>query len=412
MGVRITRGQRLGNNHAARFALAASVALASASAMADSTVGWLPGSYSLSDSPGGPTTSTLNVSETAGLTTFHVTGEDNETFSISNAFQPLLFSSGAGGGFNMVVPTAALASESWSASQYPFVNFYSQQGGGGVIISNIPGGNPANDLVSTFSSSPTPFSVSGFPGSPTIYTDGVSPATGVLNLTATDASSPAGCCVKTVSFPSPSWSQNIVLQQSQVSATAVVGNQTMNVAASVWQPAPASGSNNLHATSNASLTYYIEVVGNGDKPVAVEMESLLYTTPNSVNGANEVVGSSVATVALPGALNDSLDPLAPLSSTNGEYVEFDETIFLTPGVEYPVTLTADAFDNCLNFTACPIVNQSAFADPIFTVEDGGTLLVSANLNTVPEPSTWAMMLIGFVGLAFAGHRSSRTAAAT
>jgi hypothetical protein len=41
MGVRITRGQRLGNNHAARFALAASLALASTSAMADSTVGWL-----------------------------------------------------------------------------------------------------------------------------------------------------------------------------------------------------------------------------------------------------------------------------------------------------------------------------------------------------------------------------------
>jgi hypothetical protein len=114
MGVRITRGQRLGNNHAARFALAASLALASTSAMADSTVGWLPGSYSLSDSPGGPTTSTINVSETAGLTTFHATGEDNETFSISNALQPLLFSNGAGGGFNMVVPTAALASESWS----------------------------------------------------------------------------------------------------------------------------------------------------------------------------------------------------------------------------------------------------------------------------------------------------------
>jgi hypothetical protein len=158
----------------------------------------------------------------------------------------------------------------------------------------------------------------------------------------------------------------------------------MNVAASVWQPAPASGSNNLHATSNASLTYYIEVAGSGDEPVAVEMESLLYTTPNSVNGANEVVGSSVATVALPGALNDSMDPLAPLSSTNGEYVDFDETIFLTPGVEYPVTLTADAFDDCLNFTNCPVVNQSAFADPIFTVEGGETLLLSANMNMVPN----------------------------
>jgi hypothetical protein len=57
------------------------------------------------------------------------------------------------------------------------------------------------------------------------------------------------------------------------------------------------------------------------------------------------------------------------------------------------------------------VNQSAFADPIFTVEGGETLLLSGNLNTVPEPSTWAMMLIGFVSLSFAGYRSTRRAAA-
>ena len=31
--------------------------------------------------------------------------------------------------------------------------------------------------------------------------------------------------------------------------------------------------------------------------------------------------------------------------------------------------------------------------------------------TVPEPSTWAMMLLGFAGLGFAGYRKSRKAAA-
>ena len=30
---------------------------------------------------------------------------------------------------------------------------------------------------------------------------------------------------------------------------------------------------------------------------------------------------------------------------------------------------------------------------------------------VPEPSTWAMMALGFAGLAFAGHRRSRKGAA-
>jgi hypothetical protein len=28
-------------------------------------------------------------------------------------------------------------------------------------------------------------------------------------------------------------------------------------------------------------------------------------------------------------------------------------------------------------------------------------------NTVPEPSTWAMMLIGFMGLGYAGYRRAR-----
>jgi PEP-CTERM motif len=33
-------------------------------------------------------------------------------------------------------------------------------------------------------------------------------------------------------------------------------------------------------------------------------------------------------------------------------------------------------------------------------------------SAVPEPSTWAMMVIGFAGLGYAGYRSSRRAAAT
>jgi hypothetical protein len=31
--------------------------------------------------------------------------------------------------------------------------------------------------------------------------------------------------------------------------------------------------------------------------------------------------------------------------------------------------------------------------------------------STPEPSTWAMMTLGFVGLSFAGYRSSRKAGA-
>jgi len=33
--------------------------------------------------------------------------------------------------------------------------------------------------------------------------------------------------------------------------------------------------------------------------------------------------------------------------------------------------------------------------------------VFTNVSSVPEPSTWAMMLIGFAGLGFAGYRSTQ-----
>ncbi len=85
-------------------------------------------------------------------------------------------------------------------------------------------------------------------------------------------------------------------------------------------------------------------------------------------------------------------------------MDYSGVIYLDPGVEYPVVLSAEAFDNCLNFTSCPVLYESAFADPIFTVVGGGPLLVSANLNAVPEASTWSMMAIGFLGLGYVALR--------
>jgi hypothetical protein len=48
---------------------------------------------------------------------------------------------------------------------------------------------------------------------------------------------------------------------------------------------------------------------------------------------------------------------------------------------------------------------------IYTLQPNGELLnrgVGMVLTSVPEPSTWAMMALGFAGLGFMGYRSSRT----
>jgi hypothetical protein len=44
------------------------------------------------------------------------------------------------------------------------------------------------------------------------------------------------------------------------------------------------------------------------------------------------------------------------------------------------------------------------------INDAGQV-VGTSFNTVPEPSTWAMMLAGFVGLGFAGYRRAKAGGA-
>jgi hypothetical protein len=58
-----------------------------------------------------------------------------------------------------------------------------------------------------------------------------------------------------------------------------------------------------------------------------------------------------------------------------------------------------------DFKDCAPIDPSASGGPPFSLLDGVSLTGSA-----PEPSTWAMMFIGFAGLAYAGMRNRRRSA--
>jgi hypothetical protein len=40
----------------------------------------------------------------------------------------------------------------------------------------------------------------------------------------------------------------------------------------------------------------------------------------------------------------------------------------------------------------------------------GTLVIASTAGAVPEPATWALMVLGFAGLGYAGFRQTRTRA--
>jgi hypothetical protein len=52
-----------------------------------------------------------------------------------------------------------------------------------------------------------------------------------------------------------------------------------------------------------------------------------------------------------------------------------------------------------------VTNLGFFSGPVhLTLDDFGIFVLG---GAVPEPSTWAMMLLGFAGLGFAGYRRTR-----
>ena len=42
-----------------------------------------------------------------------------------------------------------------------------------------------------------------------------------------------------------------------------------------------------------------------------------------------------------------------------------------------------------------------------TINGFGTFVIGGVVEAVPEPSTWALMLLGFAGLGYAGYRRTR-----
>jgi PEP-CTERM motif len=107
--------------------------------------------------------------------------------------------------------------------------------------------------------------------------------------------------------------------------------------------------------------------------------------------------------------------------TVSEFTQEGDATYTYSGPENgPGWSTTSQFNS--SFLAAFRVNPLAGPGPVWTdvsvsLDDfvfggsGTVTITERSVTSTPEPSTWAMMLLGFAGLGFAGYRASRKGAA-
>jgi hypothetical protein len=129
-------------------------------AVAGPAVQFLPGTYYLAYSTGDAPVDTVTVSLSGGYADFTMTGDDSETWSISNASIPDFSYDYEGVGYFAY----AIQSASWNTTDDPYITFWVSHDGGGLTIGPDEGDPGANfDLVDLFTSSSGPGQVFDVP---------------------------------------------------------------------------------------------------------------------------------------------------------------------------------------------------------------------------------------------------------
>jgi hypothetical protein len=182
----------------------------------------------------------------------------------------------------------------------------------------------------------------------------------------------------------------------------VFGTAGANLAGSSWVATYTFDTSLGHSYSSSN---YNEVYGgsiyNNTSPVLSSMIT--------INGVGQAVGGSYAGVVYGlnnGGFSKQYHTAEYHSSGHTEYLEnyiTNTNGSLSASITTPFTYTVDANDTSNAYYY--LTNGTGYDSITASL---ATLTVSDHVAAVPEPSTWAMMLLGFAGVGFAAYRKKKT----
>jgi hypothetical protein len=191
---------------------------------------------------------------------------------------------------------------------------------------------------------------------------------------------------------------------------------SMTMFGTVWA-APANGADASVSIGNATLTYLMQIAGPTPF-VSVQVDAHGSVTVSSIAAGGSSNNFAQVSFGIAGEFFDT----ALVNTSQGLTTKtFNDTntYTLATNYQYSVMLYANLYASSSGNYGGGTATFSGFIDPTFTVvgdnADAYTLSFSPGIGNsvgaVPEPSTWAMMILGFGGLGFMAYRRKRNGTA-
>jgi hypothetical protein len=161
----------------------------------------------------------------------------------------------------------------------------------------------------------------------------------------------------------------------------------------------ASVSSDTGATAEISLYYWVELVGPSAGPVPVDFSY-------SASAQSNLGGEAFSYLEINGV---QLVNFQSINGVGSETISTTGSLMILPGTLFDVNMSimADA-SGLAGGHSLASVDPYFFVDPTFPGAADYTILTSPGIDNlptaVPEPSAWALMLVGFAGLSYAGYR--------